>query len=110
MIFTCFQAGPKRNDREFQLDLKQYAVNQQQEVGHVAHFLTTNRRFQQKVPLPSTGTMVSLIGAVHRSSLKSGGDHAMKRVVVEVLEIAFLSVDNAIGFGSPVKGWRSSLI
>jgi hypothetical protein len=29
----------------------------------------------------------------------------MRRVVVEVIEVAFLSVDSAVGLGSPVKGF-----
>jgi hypothetical protein len=104
-ILMCYlKAGLKRTDREFQIDLKQYAINQHQDVGHIALFLSSNRRFQQKAPLPNTGAMISLIGAVLRPSVKSGGDHAMKRIVVEVLEVAFLSVDNTVGFGSPVKG------
>jgi hypothetical protein len=103
-IDGSFQAGPKRNERELQIDLKQYAVSQQQDVGHIAHFLSTNRRFLQKVPMPNTGGMVSLTGAVLRPSVNSGGDHAMKRIVVEVLEVAFLSVDNPVGLSSPVKG------
>jgi hypothetical protein len=98
------QLGPKKSDREFQIDIQHYVNGRQCGAGYICHFPTENSRFAKSVPSIRTGGMACVTGSISRTSVKSHGDFPIQRMVVDVNDITFLTRDSGVGLGSPVKG------
>jgi hypothetical protein len=111
LIVVSGTACAKKSDREFLMDIRQWVAGQQRLAGHVCLFPETNRRFCDKAPLPRQGAMISIVGCVRDLAIQTHGDHPLKRIPINVKEIAFLSSDSSVSsLPSPTKGKSSKFV
>jgi hypothetical protein len=63
-----------------------------------------NKRFAEKVPLPSEGKLIHINGFIYQTATNAFGDKPLKRLMVQVVNIAFLGVDAPASTGSLSSG------
>jgi hypothetical protein len=104
--FSLTKAGPKKSEREFLFDVRNYVAGSQRKAGHVCILPASNRRFAEKVPLPSEARFVLIGGFIAGRAVFAFGDEHVKRIPVEVDEITFLGADAASTSSSRIIGVR----
>jgi hypothetical protein len=103
-IYT--QAGKKYSEREFIFDIQHWVCAEMRTAGHLCLFPESNRRFADKAPLPRGSNHISVTGYIQGPAMSMLGDKPLRRICVEVKEIAFLS--ETVAAPSPVKGMLPS--
>jgi hypothetical protein len=99
------QAGAKKNDREFYFDIRHWVMSSQRLASHTCLFPTTGRFGSSSgLPLPRQGTTLTIIGFICQPAIVTVGEQAVKRLIVEIRDIAFVGPDSAAPRSSPVKG------
>jgi hypothetical protein len=90
------QAGPQKGEQDFTFDVKTYVAGAHRTAGHICHFPDTNQRFTDKVPLPTQGKLIFVVGYICRQATQSFSDDNLKHIVLNVADIAFLSPDKCL--------------
>jgi len=87
------QAGAKKGAREFLFDIRNFVAGRLRSAGHVCFLSPLNKRFAEKVPLPTEGKLIHINGFLYRGATHAFGEKHVKRLMVQVVDVSFLGVD-----------------
>ena len=81
------------SDRKFTFDVRNFVAGTHRICSHVCELPASNHRFSEKVPLPTVGKMIQVVGCVCGPSIPTDCNNLLKRIPIEVSEISFLEND-----------------
>jgi hypothetical protein len=92
-LHVLSQAGQAKSDRDFLFDIQNYVAGSVRVAGHICHFPSTVKRYENRPPLPTERKFINVVGYVNGRSVESNGENPVKRLNIEIREFSFIGID-----------------
>jgi hypothetical protein len=103
-IPNLVQIGPRKGSHLFLFDVRNFVAGSVRVAGHACLLPQENKRFGDNPTVPSEGKLLTVSGTIRGPAEQTSGDHAVKRIPVEVVDFAFLGPDASPSSANAPRG------